>query len=1035
MLQIAIVELLKPTASKPYPHSDFYYLDVNDLSLSLNFELADMTEVGRSKAPHTLTFDLPFTDTNDKRLMRFREIGSTGNANTTEDVVVFHNGERVLAGVLQVTSADLQARKYKCVIYGATIDIYGKLRSASWVDVFTNPDGTISQALNHRKTAENVRRSNHGSDVAPALYDITDGEVGEDVVWYPIQDTYQDVPEGASYSPYVLTQGFVTNSQTGSRRWTARSHVPALQVSYLLQVVMQYAGYELNMTAGAMATSGDTPRFDKMYYLTDPENQTYRPYYGAQVVGSQLLSIQGQVTDTGTGTSTNVIYSIYGSSTTTSTSIYENWFNIEAYTATTPTYDPDNLFTQLGFEAPNTGTYVFTIRWRYTKGTTPDLHKTGVSALNFSEGIETPIQWVSISSGQSSGTSEYNNEVTTIVTASVGQYILFKFHWEGVAAANPIVIESNDFAVTLNSYIADTDYLAVPQSIGQEKVGEWFEALMTRFNLALDVNFYTKEVSLLERAKLFNDDPSSAKDWSTKVDRSKPFVVRGNGDNLHRQITFQSAEGEEYATQWWNETYGAFDRAIFRSTLPYAKGDETIGEYFACPRFRRLPDSVNTYNHFYADGINQSEKPIFLYAHQQESSYDASPRGHVPTLLYRGEQQESYYLGVQDNLILYDNANDQTLLAQASIKYTSIPQAWYGNRTLYFNQMGSMDGVDHATRQGLRVAAYGRELRDKYNTEQRVVECEVRLDVADVSNLSYSDVIRIDTQLYYIDAIREYYVGQRRNCKAQLRKFVYAGNVEQALGTCTLDVQNIEVSCDGLVTFIDSQGLSLAGNYGCCFYYGGGTWTWDEDTGRCNTGAQCDSALFRGMKNQGGMVSKDTLGYMNFGAGQVVYGVDDSDNTQIITFQLETSSVTGGTYSYGKSSDNIDHFLLPPNVNVGFNVEYIATDTTDANKGDVEFGTWTGVIRSIDFVTSKAGADDVTSRIGDTSPLSFGVEAAVVDDKNYVRFYCGGITGDWTIQVTAEVRVIDQTQTSAVKAMAMQDESYILIQDDYLLLG
>ena len=1023
MLQIAVIELKK---TAPFRRLEEYFLDTNDVSLSINFELADMTEVGRSRAPHTLTFSLPFTDRNDRQLTSYRQVNSTRDVNNTLPVAVYNDGERVLTGQMQVREADLQARKYKCVIYGEVADIYGKLRAASWVDIFTNPDGTISQALDHRKTAQNVWYSQHGADVPSSQWDITDGEVGEDVIWYPIQDTYQEVREGVEGNNYALSAQFVTNNQTGVRKWTAKSHVPSIQVSYLLQVIMQYAGFDLDMTAGAMSTTGDTPRFDKLYYLTDPANQTFRPYYGASGVGLQMFSLDGNISQPNASLFPT-LYQLTG--TSPNTTVYSNLMICQADPALYPqTYDPDNLFDfALGFSAPVEGTYIFNITAQVSKSVDiADSFKIGFSLVWYEEGSETNTNFVNVPSTVQQASPTHTLSYDIAITVGANGTIMPRLHWQGINFSYPVLFNVDEISLTLTSYIGDATVLRVPQSIGTEKVGEWFEALMTRWNLALDVDFFTGEAKILERAKLFNDDPSSAKDWTEKVDTTKPFVVKGNGDNLHREVIFKSAEGEEYATKYWNDSRGPFDEAVFRSTLQYAKGDTVIGEYFACPRFRRLPDNYNSTDEFYQDTINQSEKAIFVIANQRENNTEVEPRGHVPTFVYRGINRESKYLGATDELVLYDTAASTS--PNASMRYTSTPQAYYGNRTLYYENKGSMDGVNHSTRNGLRVAAYGRELNDKYNTEQRVVTCELKLTSADIANLSYADVIRIESQLYYIDALRNYYVGQNRNVQAQLRKFVYAGDLNVALGTCELDIVDIEIGCNGLVTFTDSQGNEVDGSYGCCFYYGAGSWTWDAAQGRCYTGAQCNQDFAFGRTDLGAKLSSSNS-YMDFTEGQIVYETGGDNSTQVITFQLQAETVTGGSVTNATDPNGRGLFVLPPNINLGFNVEYIVTDTSEANQGDVEFGTWTGVVRSIDFAYDKAASDDVTSRIGDSAITNFGVEGVTVNDQNYVRFYCGNITGTWTIQVSCEATLID-TRTEPVYKPLLTEAGEIVVTED-----
>ena len=143
-------------------HGDVF-LDVQDLSLSLTFEFGDIANIGKNKAPHSLSFTLPFTETNDLAFGGFRDLSSIDvDIRESIDCRVYEDTNEVLSGVIQVMSMDLQARKYKCVVYGKSADVYDKLRDARWVDIFTNPDGTIDQGLDHDKTANNIRQNHQG---------------------------------------------------------------------------------------------------------------------------------------------------------------------------------------------------------------------------------------------------------------------------------------------------------------------------------------------------------------------------------------------------------------------------------------------------------------------------------------------------------------------------------------------------------------------------------------------------------------------------------------------------------------------------------------------------------------------------------------------------------------------------------------------------------------------------------------------------------------------------------------------------------
>ena len=146
-----------------------------------------------------------------------------------------------------------------------------------------------------------------------------------------------------------------------------------------------------------------------------------------------------------------------------------------------------------------------------------------------------------------------------------------------------------------------------------------------------------------------------------------------------------------------------------------------------------------------------------------------------------------------------------------------------------------------------------------------------------------------------------------------------------------------------------------------------------------------------------------------------------------------TTASTGNAFAINSVGETL--LPLPANCNVGFNVDYLATNTSSANRGDVEFGTFTGVVRSQDFVGDKAGSDDQTSRIGDVTPLTVGIETHAVDGALYARVFCGGMEGEWTLDMRATARIIDKDFDFG-STLHAQDDSPMQLQDGtYILMN
>ena len=159
--------------------------------------------------------------------------------------------------------------------------------------------------------------------------------------------------------------------------------------------------------------------------------------------------------------------------------------------------------------------------------------------------------------------------------------------------------------------------------------------------------------------------------------------------------------------------------------------------------------------------------------------------------------------------------------------------------------------------------------------------------------------------------------------------------------------------------------MSLVFNEACCAQLGGGEWFFDENTNIWQkTGETCDAPPSTSI----GVQER----YVNSRGGDFLFDpiqktFDVKGGQEIRWTMVCTTASTGNAFAINSVGETL--LPLPANCNVGFNVDYLATNTSSANRGDVEFGTFTGVVRSQDFVGDKAGSDDQTSRIGDVTPL------------------------------------------------------------------
>lgn len=979
------------------------FLDVKELSLNLNWEFEDIATIGKAKAPHSLSFTIPFTDNNDLALTGYRNPSTIGlDIRSTLDCIVYEDSNDILHGSLQVMSMDLQARTYKCAIYGKAADVYSKLKEARWVDIFTNSDGTIFQGLDHEKTAYNIDQTYGG-------FDITQGQLGDEKIFYPLQATYfSSLNNDLDRDYYPLIQQNLTSSGAFGRYYTAKSFCVGIQVSYLLEKIFEYCGLRVvkNTTFDRAA---DRPCLDDLYYMTTPENQTYRPYYAAESLVDFWIK-------PGTGVLTTL--SMTGT----------DFDGAVAYLETTPQYDPDGLFDGVYFVAPQTGTYFFQVTMNWTRATgTVDNFSLGITPMIVNTGVTYNTFWTSFQADATTSQGTYQQTFQVVMSAE--DQLSFAVNWSAVSTVVPVEIEPDDMSIRFNSYIGQSNTLVVPQSMGDEVVGEWFEAFMQRYNMALDVNVQDKLAYLYLRSELYDTNVQNAKNWSGKLDRSKSITLQGNASSLKRVLKFRHELNDNNFGNWWEETYNKdWDGWTYRSNKDYTQGEETIGEYFSTPHWTRVPDGYAQEGAIYFDQINQADKPNMLMMFKglkwEYSNWVCEPAGDSRFFVYRSLNS----VGFPNAISFYDNEENIDFF-ELTRHRPALPS--FQNNGLTWSPKQSYSGLfDTNGDKTLYETYFQQEVEERYSIDSRILECDMFLNASDLATMTWGDIIQIDTQYYYLEAVRNYYVGGHQASKVTLRRLLTTGAGSTPFGQpCTLNIMTVDISCQGIVTGFDRFGVEVALNEACCDSLGGGNWTWDENAETCSTGDSCydEWSLAErswGKVNRGYSLSSDLF----FDPLQVVSRRLDA---QVIRFQLTLTTKGTGT-EFASNSAGVASFPLPQNFNLGVNVEYVATNTTSADKGDVEFGTWTGVLRTKDFVGDKAGADDVTSRIGDVSPLTIGVQTAAVDDVTCAQFYCGGMKADWVLDVTVVARQIER-DSFAPTPIVMQSGEALSTQEGIIV--
>lgn len=977
-------------------------LDTRDVSLQLNFSESDIKQYAKPVAAHSLTFRLPFSEVNNDQLGYLDVVDASSETRIEYPVRVYEDDKVVLHGNLGVRSADLQARTYDCVIYSNVAGIWQTLKASRWQDVFTDSDGNVTTDLDHDHNGENINKSQAASN-----NDITQGDVGDDIIWYPVSIAPMYHQSGDGPNLYPARTEIVA---TSDYRLYVKDQVPSIQVKYLLQQLFLHCGYTLDVSTDNLFT-GSYPLLDKLYYQLVYANLKYRPYFGFRVTPSAIFGFDA---------------SVWTQNSLPNSPQY-NWPLLSGPTAADD-YDPDGhtggAFGMI--QPPTTGTWFYRVTMGYSFSGSPTTgHSVGVRIMRsnwqFQDGYV-------IQSQELAGAS-YTAVVDIAVNHdAAGLYYAFVLLHTLPSGATQINYDYTLFKVELVSYIGDSPRLQIPSCFGKETADKFLAAIMTQYNLVLTINEEAKTCAFSERQKFYERDVANAKDWTEKVDRSQSMVVTNNLDVLDKELVFYHEEGQDGKSVYAQEVqFYRHTNFTHRSGLKLAVGKQEVGGYFSPVRYGRvLVDATQPTT----DGL-MPRLPYTIIRKEGDEFEVAHSKN--PQLHYKGG------VFLTDNSVTAPKVFDSLETSQSSFTIlsritTSTPSA--PNTYMSWTSKTAWDGIGVNGRKSLYERCYQEEVRLKYDKDARMLTCTMYLTPQDIADLGYDDLIMIDGTYYHFVDIQNYVVGQRSMCKVRLRKMLNPKGVGTGSVSCS-EIFVGSISAGGVVQFEDRQGNDVDGSEACCIYYGGGEWEWDAETGTCRTGDT---------ESEPDVYDPETalravpmpVSTTEYAPEQVVtYEPQDGNYTQQIDFSLRAKTTKTTNTKSARNGLGTEKFRMPMDCVAGLHVTYMARSVAGANVGAMEFGEFDCVFRVEDNQIEKTGNDSDIARSGDASSVSMALSVSYADGVPFFSLDCTGHNlsdFDWQVDITMRLQPILVDISEAFDSITMQDGTHAVTEAENLLL-
>ena len=785
-------------------------LDTKGISLELVFAIGEVADFTKRTSPHSLSFDLPMSPTNNKFFGLDADVDASMTVfNWTEETSgeILDNGVPILTGTLQVVSYDLNLRVYQCMFYGENADVYLKWQGRTWRDVFTDTNDVVTTDLNHILSGQNVKLSWTG--------DITQGQVGNGIVIYPLLDrglTNTNWEQfsgwygaGGEYNTGIFNDHLLQSAPEELDGFImAQTLRPAIQVKYLFNQLANYAGYVLK--AGGFF---DGYSADKLYMTLGTEKELQ-----GSIVSGFYVALDGSYTN------------LYGSN------ISAAWYADLLYSdqGCVQCYDPADWMSAGQFAPTESGYYNFGYGLSIDAGGVVTNNQSTLLFEWYLNGTiynTIPLTYFVGGGVQTFGEQNYLSNSMQVNFGDVVSWRLVGY----TTSAYPISILNAGTYINLQydntSYQQSINTIAM---FDDGTVDDWIAAIFEQFNLIMVSDPLRREMEIVTYND-YMDAGQDALDWTKKLDASKGFMVKPMTDFLTREVMFKDKQGKDISNNWWEinikKVIGQFNYDA--STSAFLREEKIIGDTFIPFRNSYIPTAFNG-NYVPVDSVGWSNLRVMrMWDEYTDRGIKDSKNttslfffhGVIPTLDYAGNsisfniRNVSWWISLTASNkhpltdVLSNTSNDES---------SGYMLTWKG-RIVHDDKQGKTKGLYEQFYQGMIV--------ERYHIDAKIAECTMYLSPDDVREIQYNRRVFVQGTYWYVERISNYRVGSNNPCRVTLRKFL--GNAS-SFGNVTRDCDLTPViNQGGQVQFNDGV-TTTNGTSTCCLqndYY------WDNITETC----------------------------------------------------------------------------------------------------------------------------------------------------------------------------------------------------------
>lgn len=758
-----------------------YKLDITSgIDALMTFAIDDIKDFGARNTSFSKTIVVPGTQNNNKV---FGNVFDIGQANTTSDgginvntnyniaksakCIIFQGNMQIFKGIIRIMQIviDKDNIEYECAVFGELGGLISALGNKKLSDLdlsIYNHQYSIANITSSWTLSRNIPYTTGIGGLTFAnniliiheinLYQIeasdtiTISGTASNNGTYTIVSSQYDALNNYTYTKItstfpsnVNTSGTITiNNKVGfgycypmidygtystaKVDWIYKTFRPALFVNELLILILNYAGYN----------------YSSAFTKTALFRRLIMPY-------NQKLFQRKSSTDVIVATDTTT-----QTASVTNSSLYQliAW-NTPTTLANFTINGAKTIYTYSGANATSLKlTFSFLGTW--TKSLSQDgvgiVVKKNNSIISYTE-VSYP--------GSQSGTFEFNKNITTsLVTNDTISISIFLSGTASISVASGTLNAKFDppsyaeYLINENVVMAD----AIPSNILQK---DFLSSLMKMFNLYLYEDKTTANLIKIEPYIDYYDKTiANAKDWTYKVDQSKPMIIKPMSELNARYYKFKYKDDSDFYNEQYRKRYNlSYGSKIFDTEYEFAKDDTNVEVIFSGTPLVGYDTNQKVYS------------TIFKKSGTTEETIDSNIR-----ILQAKNKTgvNNWYIKATDGTTnlggaytsyLYAGHYDDPLLPTIDINFGTPSELFY-NLTA---------GTLTNTLFNVYWLPYMYEIIDETS---RLLICNVRLNEIDIQQLDFSKLIYINGIVYRLNKIIDYNASSRDVCKVELLKVI-----------------------------------------------------------------------------------------------------------------------------------------------------------------------------------------------------------------------------------------------------------------------